>query len=96
MDSAVMHHPGELNMPLARTHTELVRYNSADDDTYNTVIETLCERLSHILGNNAGSEGTGQDSDQSGQPKLLSWPNQSGMNVFPDESIIYGGRGISS
>ena len=44
-----MHHPGEDNVPLMRTHQELVSYDNVEDDTYNTVVETLVEKLSHIL-----------------------------------------------
>jgi hypothetical protein len=52
-----MHHPGEDNIPLMRTHQELVRYESSEDDTYNLVVETLAEKLSELLQNESTDEG---------------------------------------
>ena len=56
-DSAIMHHPGEDNVPLMRSHQELVRYESAEDDAYNTVVETLAEKLSRVLQNPGIDDG---------------------------------------
>ena len=78
-DSAIMHHPGEDNVPLMRTHQELVRYSDAEDDTFNTVVETLAEKLSHILEEPAVDDGETSTSEQStnGYQRLLGPPGSS-------------------
>lgn len=57
-DSAIMHLPGEDNICLMRTHQELVRYDSPDDDIYVTVVETLAENLSRTVQAERANEGT--------------------------------------
>lgn len=52
-----MHLPGEDNICLMRTHEELVKYPSADDDTYVTVVETLVENLLRTVLAGTRNEG---------------------------------------
>lgn len=52
-----MHHPGEDNIALMRTHQDLVRYRNRDDDTFMLVVETIAEKLSEILENPVDYDG---------------------------------------
>ena len=71
-----MHHPGEDNVPLTRTHEELVCYSDAKDDTYITVVETLAEKLSHILEEPPADDGEASilERSRNGYERLLGPP----------------------
>ncbi|CZR45737.1 uncharacterized protein FPRO_15087 [Fusarium proliferatum ET1] len=74
-DSAIMHLPGEDNICLMRTHQELVRYDSPDDDIYVTVVETLAENLSRTVQAERANEVRKLDEVQQACLKSLSFAN---------------------
>ncbi|KAH7245282.1 hypothetical protein BKA59DRAFT_170735 [Fusarium tricinctum] len=74
-DSAIMQLPGEDKICLMRTHQELVRYDSPDDDTYITVVETLAENLSRTVQAERENEGKKLDEVQQACLKSLSFAN---------------------
>ena len=54
-----------------RTHQELVRYESADDDTFKLVVETIKAKLSGILAMPAEHDGTWDSPDKGQKAPLL-------------------------
>jgi hypothetical protein len=48
-DSAVLHYNKVENIPLYRDHRELIRFDSAEDDAYRQVYQTIGRKLSAIL-----------------------------------------------
>ena len=39
--AALLHLPGEIQLPLAKTHSELVKFSTANDTTFKQVVQHL-------------------------------------------------------
>lgn len=55
-----MDYPEAANIALMREHTELVRYDDEDDDTFLFIVEMLQDKLSLLLQLQSLNEGTTQ------------------------------------
>lgn len=65
------------NLPLARIHTEMVRFTSGDDDSLAFILETIEEKLSKLVPEQT-QEGI-HDLPVTRTPmNLLTWPQESG------------------
>jgi len=58
-DSAVFDSEWSENIPVARDHEHLVRFESAEDDAYNTLRQTLRRKVTKLLEDIAESEKDG-------------------------------------
>ncbi|KAK4451554.1 hypothetical protein QBC34DRAFT_401310 [Podospora aff. communis PSN243] len=59
-DSAVLDSERSENIPVARDHEHLVRFEDAEDDAYHTLRQTIRRKVTKILENMSEREKTGQ------------------------------------